>query len=85
MEELFVQSLMTVLVLSGIPLIAAAIVGTLVAVFQAATQIQEQTATYLLKLLALVAIMVFLGKWMVQQVTEVTLALFDAMPMLGHL
>ncbi|MCD9048051.1 MULTISPECIES: type III secretion system export apparatus subunit SctS [unclassified Luteimonas] len=52
--ELTRQALVLVLVLSGPPIAAAAIVGLVVAFLQAATQLQEQTFAYALKFVAIV-------------------------------
>lgn len=52
--ELTRQSLWLVLLLSGPPIAAAALVGLLVAFLQAATQLQEQTFAYALKFLTIV-------------------------------
>ncbi len=51
---LTVQALWLVLLLSAPPIIAASVVGLLVAVLQAATQLQEQTLQYTLKFFAIV-------------------------------
>lgn len=51
--QLMQQALWLVLVLSGPPIAAAAIVGLIVAVLQSATQLQEQTLQYALKFLAI--------------------------------
>jgi flagellar biosynthetic protein FliQ len=49
----------------SIPVVAvAAVVGLLVAAFQAATQIQDPTVSHLPRLLAIVATLVVLGPWM---------------------
>lgn len=52
--ELTKQALWLVLILSGPPIAAAAIVGLVVAFLQAATQLQEQTFAYALKFVAIV-------------------------------
>ena len=52
--ELTRQALVLVLVLSGPPIAAAAIVGLVVAFLQAATQLQEQTFAYALKFVSIV-------------------------------
>ena len=57
--ELTRQALVLVLVLSGPPIAAAAIVGLVVAFLQAATQLQEQTFAYACKFVAIV-LMLFL-------------------------
>ena len=53
--RLTLDALWLVLILSAPPIIAASVVGVLVAVIQAATQIQEQTLQYTLKFVAIVA------------------------------
>jgi type III secretion protein S len=52
--ELTIDALMLVLILSAPPIIAASVVGVLVALVQAATQLQEQTLQYTLKFFAIV-------------------------------
>ena len=52
--QLLNQALWLVLVLSAPPVLAAALVGLLVAIIQAATQIQEQTLQYALKFFVIV-------------------------------
>ena len=57
--QLVREALWLVLLLSAPPIVAASIVGLIVAFFQAATQLQEQTTTYTLKFVT-VAIVLFL-------------------------
>lgn len=52
--QITIQALWLVLLLSAPPVLVAALVGLLVAIIQAATQIQEQTFQYALKLFAIV-------------------------------
>jgi type III secretion protein S len=52
--QLTIESLWLVLLLSAPPIIAASVVGLLVAIVQAATQLQEQTLQYTLKFFAIV-------------------------------
>lgn len=52
--QLMDEALWLVLILSGPPILAAAAVGLLVAIFQSATQLQEQTLQYTAKFLAIV-------------------------------
>lgn len=66
------QALWTTLVLAGPILGAGLVAGLLVSVFQAVTQIQEVTLTFLPKLLASVLILVFLGPWMLSVIVEFT-------------
>jgi type III secretion protein S len=57
--QLMDEALWLVLILSGPPILAAAAVGLLVAVFQSATQLQEQTLQYTAKFLAIVLTLFF--------------------------
>ncbi len=53
-------------------LLAALIVGLVVSVFQAVTQIQEQTLSFIPKILALVAVIAIAGPWMLSTVVDWT-------------
>jgi len=58
------QALQITLLLSAPPLIAALLTGLLVSVFQAATQINEMTLSFIPKLVAIFVVLVVLGPWM---------------------
>ena len=53
-------------------LLSALIVGLLVSVFQAVTQIQEQTLSFIPKIAALVVVLIVAGPWMLNSVTDWT-------------
>ena len=53
-------------------LLAALIVGLAVSVFQAVTQIQEQTLSFIPKIAALVVVLIVAGPWMLNSVTDWT-------------
>jgi flagellar biosynthesis protein FliQ len=61
-------------------LLAALIVGLAVSVFQAATQIQEQTLSFIPKILALVAVIAIAGPWMLSTVVDWTTQLWSQIP-----
>ena len=61
-------------------LIAALIVGLIVAIFQAVTSIQEQTLTFLPKLLTIVIVLALLGGVMFSNLGQYTVALFSRIP-----
>ena len=70
---------MTVL-LAG-PLLGAALaVGLLIGIFQAATQIQEMTLSFILKLLALVVALFIAGPWMIQVLVTFSKRLIVGIP-----
>ena len=61
-------------------LLSGLIVGLAVSVFQAATQIQEQTLSFIPKILALVAVVVIAGPWMLSSVVDWTHELWGGIP-----
>ncbi len=52
------------------------IVGLLVAIFQATTQINEQTLVFIPKILTVVAVILIFGPWMLQKITDFTFELY---------
>jgi flagellar biosynthetic protein FliQ len=60
-------------------------VGLVISVFQAVTQIQEQTLTFIPKILATVAVMVIGGPWMLDQLLSYTRDLWASIPELVRL
>jgi len=61
-------------------LIAALIVGLLVSVFQAVTQIQEMTLQFIPKMIAVGLVVLVAGGWMLTQVVEFTVRVFTNLP-----
>ncbi len=78
------QALQLALLLAAPLLLTALVVGVLVGVFQAATQINEMTLSFIPKLLATAAVMVVTGPWMLRLLTEYTRRLFESIPTLIH-
>ncbi len=68
--------------IGGPMLLAAMVVGLLVSVFQAVTQIQEQSLTLIPKIGAIAVITVLLGPWMLDQLVAYTANLYGAIPTL---
>jgi len=64
-------------------LIAALTVGVIVSVIQAATQIQEMTLTFVPKVLAIAAVLLFTGPWMMRTMTGFARQLFAMLPALA--
>ena len=71
------EALLLVLILSAAPVLAAMVVGLIISLFQAATQIQEQTLTFVPKIVAAFLALAVGGPWMLAQLTQFTSALFD--------
>lgn len=76
---------LTLGILLGAPLLLTALaVGVLVGVFQAATQINEMTLSFIPKLLAMAAVGVIAGPWMLRLLTDYTRRLIESIPGLLH-
>lgn len=71
------NGIMQVFVLTAPVLGAALIVGLIVAIFQATTSIQEQTLTFLPKLLIILLVIALLGGWMFTSLADYTTTLFN--------
>jgi flagellar biosynthesis protein FliQ len=67
---------------AGPLLLGAMVVGLLVSIFQAVTQIQEQSLTLIPKIAAIAVITVVLGPWMLDQLVAYTTNLYTAIPTL---
>lgn len=76
------DAVITTLLLAAPPLLAALVTGLLVSIFQAATQINEMTLTFIPKFVAVVATLVFMGPWMGQTITDFMTRLMTDLPLL---
>ncbi|GAA3662099.1 flagellar biosynthesis protein FliQ [Asaccharospora irregularis] len=66
------EALYTSMLVGGPILILALLVGLLVSIFQATTQIQEQTLTFVPKLIVIALTLVIGGNWMLQEIIKFT-------------
>ena len=80
--NLATQAMMLALKIAGPVLLLGLIIGLLVSIFQAVTSIQEQTLTFIPKIIALAVIIVVLGPWMLRQVVDYTENLYQSIPTL---
>lgn len=78
--QLTYQALLLILILSGPPILISTILGLLVAVFQAATQIQEQTLSFMIKLFAVILTLLFMGGWLGAQMVSFATNIFSNFP-----
>jgi flagellar biosynthetic protein FliQ len=74
------QGLMLLLTVSAPLLIVVLVVGLLVSIFQAATQISEATLSFVPKIVAAVAVMALLGPWMMTTLVEYLRDTLQAIP-----
>jgi flagellar biosynthetic protein FliQ len=76
------QALQVMLMLSA-PVLAVALgVGLLVSIFQAATQINEMTLTFIPKLVAMLVTLLIAAPWMLTMMTDYMRQLFESIPTL---
>lgn len=69
-----------VLMVSAPPLLAALIVGLVLSIFQAATQINEMTLTFVPKVMAMFLTLLLAGPWMLTTMTDYIRRLYSAIP-----
>ena len=74
------HGLMLLLTVSAPLLIVVLVVGLLVSIFQAATQISEATLSFVPKIVAAVAVMALLGPWMMTTLVEYLRETLQAIP-----
>ena len=74
------QAIDLAITVGGPMLLASLAIGLLVSVFQAVTQIQEQSLTLIPKIAGIVLILVLLGPWMIDKFVAYTTNLFTAIP-----
>ncbi|MCC7370294.1 MAG: flagellar biosynthesis protein FliQ [Chloroflexi bacterium] len=85
MNELFAlevgrNALLMTVMLAAPMMGAALVVGLIISVFQALTQINEQTLTFVPKILAVFAALVVTGPWLMQNLVGYTTGLFSMLP-----
>ncbi len=74
------EALYLTMLLAGPLLLSALVVGLLIGVFQAATQIQEMTLSFIPKLAALVFALLIAGPWMLRLLMEFSTRLYLSIP-----
>jgi len=74
--QLSYQALILILLLSGPPIIISTVLGLFVAIFQAATQIQEQTLSFMVKLVSVILTLLVMGGWLGGQIMQFTNNIF---------
>ena len=74
------QALVVVLLVSAPLLLAALVTGLIISIFQAATQINESTLSFVPKLVVIFGVLIIAGPWMITTMTDYTRRLFEAIP-----
>lgn len=76
--SILTKALYLVLWLSMPPIVVASVVGTLFSLFQALTQIQEQTLSFAIKLIAVMATLALTARWVGGELYNYTVLAMDA-------
>lgn len=69
----------TIFLVSAPMLLSGMIIGLIISIFQAATQINEQTLSFIPKLVAVFLTMLIFGPWIIRILTAFTIGIFDSM------
>ena len=78
--DLAYQGMRITLFMAGPLLLTALLVGLLISLFQAATQINEMTLSFIPKILAVFTVLVLAGPWMIKLIVDFTRELFSNIP-----
>ncbi|EUJ10720.1 flagellar biosynthetic protein FliQ [Methylophilaceae bacterium 11] len=77
------QAMQTTLIVAAPVLLVVLIIGLVVSIFQAATQINEQTLSFIPKLVGVVASLVVAGPWMLTTMVDYMRTVFTSIPTLA--
>lgn len=80
--DLFREALWLTAMIVGVLVVPSLLVGLVVAMFQAATQINEQTLSFLPRLMVILLTLILLGPWLLRQLMEYTQTLIGNIPLL---
>jgi flagellar biosynthetic protein FliQ len=80
--SLATQAMTLAVKIAGPILLAGLIIGLLVSIFQAVTSIQEQSLSFIPKVVGVAALIILLGPWMLDQLVSYTQNLFLSIPQL---
>ena len=74
------QAIEMMLILAGPLLLSALFIGLIISIFQAATQINEQTLSFIPKLVGIFLVLILAGPWMLQMMVDYIRRLFESIP-----
>lgn len=76
------QAIEVTLIISAPILVTALVVGLIISIFQAATQINESTLQFVPKLVAMFVVLLLVGPWMLQYLVDYIQRLYGSIPQL---
>ena len=80
--DLFREALWLTTVMVAVLVVPSLVIGLIVAMFQAATQINEQTLSFLPRLLVMLTTLIVVGPWLTQKFMEYFISLYTSIPQL---
>ncbi len=80
--DLYREALLLVILMVAVIVLPGLLVGLIIAVFQAATQINEQTLSFLPRLVVTIGALMWFGSWMLTQLTDLFNFLFRNIPLI---
>jgi flagellar biosynthetic protein FliQ len=72
------EGILLIVLVSAPPMLVSLVVGLIISILQATTQIQEQTLSFVPKLLAIFVTLAIMGPWMLRQTVQFASALLEA-------
>ena len=83
LSDLLLRSIVCIAIISGIPLLLSTLAGLLVAVVQTATSIQEQSISFLVKIIVVCAVLTLGMQWISDSLMSLTQDAFSLFPIIG--
>ena len=78
------QAIETTLMCAAPMLITALVIGLVISIFQAATQINEQTMTFIPKIVGVFVALLIFSPWILQKISAFIYLIFDQLPLIGR-
>ncbi len=75
--DITAQALYRIIIVSLPVLLISLVIGLLISIFQTVTSLQEQTLTFVPKIVAVFLALIFFGHWMLQSLTDFTIGLWS--------
>jgi flagellar biosynthetic protein FliQ len=82
--DLATKTIWVIMQVAAPVLLAAVITGLIISIFQAATQINEQTITFIPKIVAMFVALIICGPWILKTLTGFTVSLLSEIQLVGH-
>ena len=83
-DQYIKQSFILVMLISGIPLLVSCLVGLIISVMQAATQIQEQSISYFAKFISVSLVIAISASWFSRELVNFMQVLFSSITYIGR-